>query len=90
LDNSNIMDDLMLTLDNIGDAIIKWTDPDGKFTRTEEWPLTDFRVAGCVAIAYVTFVVVGSAVMKSDAVPAIDPYPLSLYTTCRKSSYVHT
>ena len=35
-----------------------------------------FCVAGCVAIAYVTFVVVGSAVMKSGVVPTIEIYPV--------------
>lgn len=60
----------------VGDAILNWADPENRFRGyTEGWPLTDFSTAASIAIAYVTFVVVGSTVMKAG-VPAIDPYPL--------------
>lgn len=62
-------------MDKIGDAIIDWSDPDGSFRGdSADWWLCDFRSAGTIAIAYVTFVLVGSQVMKF--LPAIDPYPI--------------
>jgi elongation of very long chain fatty acids protein 4 len=70
------MESYISTMDSIGDAILSWADPESKFRGyTEDWPLASFSTAGSIAIAYVTFVVIGSAVMKSG-VPAIDPYPL--------------
>lgn len=64
-------------MDSIGDAILTWADPNNKFRGyTEGWPLTDFPTAMGIAIAYLTFVIVGSAIMKSDSIPAMDPYAL--------------
>lgn len=64
-------------IDSIGEAILSWADPANEVRGyTEGWFLTDFRSAFTVAVCYVGFVVVGSAVMKSGLVPAIDPYPL--------------
>uniref|UniRef100_A0A7R9ZHM8 Elongation of fatty acids protein n=1 Tax=Pseudictyota dubia TaxID=2749911 RepID=A0A7R9ZHM8_9STRA len=64
------------TMDSIGESILSWADPEGKFRgHTEGWFLTDFSSAGTVALAYVAFVVIGSAVMKSG-VAAMDPYPI--------------
>eukprot|EP00984_Skeletonema_dohrnii_P017355 scaffold7881_cov67-Skeletonema_dohrnii-CCMP3373.AAC.1 len=63
-------------MDKIGAAIINWSDPSGTWQADREgWWLCDFRSAITVAIIYVTFVLVGSTVMKSG-VPAIDPYPI--------------
>jgi len=63
-------------MDSIGESIIAWSDPDNRYRGyTEGWPLMNFSTAASIAIAYIAFVVVGSAVMKSG-VPAIDPYPL--------------
>jgi len=65
------------TLNNIGDQIISWADPDTKFSGfTKGWPLTDFSTAAMIAVAYLTFVLVGSAVMKGGDVPAMNPYPI--------------
>lgn len=62
-------------LDGIGDAIINWNDPDGRFRGDREgWWLCDFRSAGTIALVYIAFVVVGSQVM--NFLPAIDPYPI--------------
>lgn len=70
------MEAYLTTMDSIGDAIIAWADPENKYGGyTEGWPLTEFRTAGTIALAYLAFVVVGSAVMSSG-VPAIDPYPI--------------
>lgn len=62
-------------MDKVGEAIINWSDPDGTFRHNEDWWLCDFRSAITIALAYVGFVVVGSAIMKSG-VPAMDPYPI--------------
>lgn len=60
----------------LGDKILKYADPDDKFVgATKGWPFTDFTFAFSVAIAYVSFVAIGSTVMKCG-VPAMDPYPL--------------
>lgn len=65
------------TMESVGEAILTWADPNNAFRgHTEGWWLTDFPSAISIAIAYVTFVVVGSTVFKSNSVPAIDPYPL--------------
>ena len=70
------METYLSTVDSVGESILTWADPENKFRGyTEGWPLTDFRTAAGIALAYVTFVVVGSAVM-SAGVPAIDPYPI--------------
>jgi hypothetical protein len=42
---------------------------------TQGWFLTDFSTAFNIALAYFTFVVIGSGIMKLG-VPAIDPYPI--------------
>jgi len=62
-------------MDNIGDAIINWTDPDGSFRgKRDDWWLCDFRSAGTIAIAYLAFVLIGKQVMPN--LPAMDPYPI--------------
>jgi GNS1/SUR4 family len=43
------------------------------------WPLTDFSTALCIAGGYLAFVLVGSALFKLNAVPAIDPYPIKFF-----------
>jgi len=64
-------------MDSIGDAVLTWADPESKFRGyTEGWPLTDFRTAATIAIAYVMFVLVGSMVMSRPSIPAFDPYPV--------------
>lgn len=105
------MDVYFTTLDNIGESILKWADPERNFRGFTEvskhvfkqldmycqrlvvtkarfgshilssywlqgWPLTDFRHAFSIALAYVLFVVVGSAIFQSRSVPALDPYPI--------------
>lgn len=62
-------------MDKVGEAIINWSDPDGTFRHNEDWWLCDFRSAITIALAYVAFVIVGSAIMKTG-VPAMDPYPI--------------
>lgn len=42
------------------------------------WPLTDFATAFNIALAYLAFVVIGSAIMKMG-VPAMDPYPIKFF-----------
>jgi hypothetical protein len=44
-------------------------------TLTQGWLLTDFPTAFNIALAYFTFVVIGTGIMKLG-VPAIDPYPI--------------
>ena len=59
-----------------GDSIVEWSDPENKYHGyTEGWFLTDFSSAATIALVYVGFVLIGSAVMKAG-VPAMDPYPL--------------
>lgn len=71
------MEAYLTTMDRIGEAALNWADPEKQYRgHTEGWFLTDFRSAGSIAIAYVLFVVIGSAVFKSAAVPALDPYPI--------------
>jgi len=63
-------------LDEIGDKILNYADPEGAFSgATKGWLFTDFKVAACVAGAYLAFVAVGSTLMKAG-LPAMDPYPL--------------
>mmetsp|Transcript_4318 Transcript_4318/g.6209 ORF Transcript_4318/g.6209 Transcript_4318/m.6209 type:complete len:278 (+) Transcript_4318:79-912(+) len=70
------LDNYVETLNNVGDKILAWADPDTKFSGfTEGWPLTDFASAFTIATAYLAFVFIGSAVMKAG-VPALDPYPI--------------
>ena len=65
------------TLEPIGDSILAWADPEKQFRgHTEGWFLTDFTSAATIAAVYVGFVLIGSAVMKSSSLPAMDPYPL--------------
>ena len=67
-------------LDSIGEGILSWADPNNDVRGyTEGWFLTDFRSAALVAIYYVAFVVVGSAIMKSGVLPAMDPYPIKFF-----------
>lgn len=74
------MDVYMSTAEAIGESILSWADPDNKFRGyTEGWPLTDFSTALGIALVYLTFVVLGSLIMKSDAIPAIDPYPIKFF-----------
>uniref|UniRef100_A0A7S4JGP6 Elongation of fatty acids protein n=2 Tax=Odontella aurita TaxID=265563 RepID=A0A7S4JGP6_9STRA len=73
------MEAYLNTMDSIGESILNWADPDNQFRGyTEGWFLTDFRTAGSIALAYVAFVVIGSAVMKSG-VAAMDPYPIKFF-----------
>uniref|UniRef100_A0A7S2UR25 Elongation of fatty acids protein n=1 Tax=Attheya septentrionalis TaxID=420275 RepID=A0A7S2UR25_9STRA len=70
------MDTYVSTMDAVGESILSWADPDSKFRGyTDGWFLTDFTSAITIAIVYVVFVVVGSAIMKAG-VPAMDPYPI--------------
>jgi len=63
-------------MEAVGEYILELADPENKFRgATEGWPLTDFTFAISVVGCYLTFVAVGSVVMKSG-VPAMDPYPL--------------
>ncbi|CAB9500829.1 of very long chain fatty acids protein [Seminavis robusta] len=67
------------TISNIGESILEWSDPENKFRgHTEGWFMTDFTTAFSVAVAYLVFVFVGSAVMKSGVAP-IDPYPIKFF-----------
>jgi len=62
-------------LNEYGDSIVAWSDPDNKFGGyTDGWAWTDFSSAVYVVVAYLTFVLVGSQVFKSKAVAPIDPY----------------
>jgi elongation of very long chain fatty acids protein 4 len=64
-------------LDSVGESILTWADPNRDFRgHTEGWFLTDFSAAINIATVYVAFVLVGSSLFKSGALPAIDPYPL--------------
>ena len=68
---------MMDMLDSIGESILSWADPTHEVRGyTDGWPLVDFRSAALVAMCYVGFVVVGSAVMKTGMLPAMDPYPI--------------
>jgi len=71
------MENYLTTMDSIGESVLNWADPENNIRgHTEGWFLTDFRSAATIAIAYVAFVTIGSAIMKSGVVPAMDPYPL--------------
>jgi len=71
------MDAYIEALDNVGESILQWADPEHKFRGyTEGWPLTDFKTAFTIAAAYLGFVAIGSAVMSRGNVPAINPYPI--------------
>jgi len=71
------MDQYMSTADAIGESILTWADPENNFRGyTEGWPLTDFSTALGIVIVYLSFVFVGSIIMKSGLIPAIDPYPI--------------
>lgn len=71
------MDQYYETVNSWGEAILDWADPETKYRGyTEGWFLTDFPTAFSIAVAYLAFVTIGSAVMKFGNVPAIDPYPL--------------
>lgn len=72
------MDAYTATLEYIGDSIIGWADPDQQFTGfTKGWWLTDFPSAFNIVVAYLSFVAIGSRVMK--VLPAIDPYPIKFF-----------
>lgn len=74
------MEPYLKQLDEFGLAILDYTDPDNKLRGpTQGWFMVDFRSAALVAIAYVTFVFVGSMLFKIKAVPAINPYPLKFF-----------
>ena len=71
----------------IGRDILNWAADDklfaatgaivkGKSLPTHGWPLTDFASASAIAIAYLLFVIVGSAVMKN--VPSMQEYTFPL------------
>mmetsp|Transcript_12556 Transcript_12556/g.19124 ORF Transcript_12556/g.19124 Transcript_12556/m.19124 type:complete len:278 (+) Transcript_12556:69-902(+) len=71
------MDSYLTTMDQVGETFLVWADPENKFRGpTEGWPLTEFRTAMSIAIAYLAFVLIGSTLMKGLNLPAIDPYPL--------------
>jgi len=71
------MDAYFATLDKVGESILTWADPEKNFRGyTEGWPLTEFRDAFSIALIYVAFVAVGSAIFKLRSVPALDPYPV--------------
>lgn len=73
------MDAFLETMDSIGESVLTWSDPERQFSGyTEGWFLTDFRTAGTIAMIYVAFVVIGSAVMKSGVAP-MDPYALKFF-----------
>lgn len=66
------------TLNEIGDQIIQWSDPEGKFGGfTKGFWMTDFASAFTVALVYLLFVFVGSKVMKDRE--ALDPYPIKFF-----------
>jgi elongation of very long chain fatty acids protein 4 len=65
----------IVTVNDLGDSILNWADPDHYRGHIEGWEFTDFATAFTIAIAYVFFVFVGSLIM-SMGIPAIDPYPL--------------
>mmetsp|Transcript_13070 Transcript_13070/g.19574 ORF Transcript_13070/g.19574 Transcript_13070/m.19574 type:complete len:274 (-) Transcript_13070:114-935(-) len=70
------MDAYFSAMDALGSKILTFFDPQNEFTGyTQGWAFTDFSTAITIAFAYVTFVAVGSKVMKSG-VPAMDPYPI--------------
>jgi len=65
-------------LESLGDTIIRLADPDERFGGfTNGWWLTDFSSAFNIALVYLSFVVIGSKVMKT--LPAIDPYPIKFF-----------
>jgi len=43
---------------------------------TQGWAFTDFTTAATIIISYVAFVFIGTKVMKTGGVPAMDPYPI--------------
>lgn len=70
------MDAYISTMDSVGEAILTWADPENKYRGyTEGWLLTEFHTAITIAFAYVAFVLIGSAIMKSGVAP-MDPYPI--------------
>jgi len=70
------MDGYAAKMNDVGEAILTMADPTNQWRGyTEGWLFTDFATAGSIAMAYVAFVVIGSAVMKAGVSP-IDPYPL--------------
>jgi len=65
-----------LDLDEIGEKILKYADPEDAFSgATKDWLFTDFKFAATVVAVFLTFVAVGSTLMKAG-LPAMDPYPL--------------
>lgn len=70
------MDAYIKTMDSLGEKLLSIFDPSGDFTgHTKDWAFTGFSTAISIALGYIAFVVVGSAIMKSG-VPAMDPYPI--------------
>jgi len=63
-------------LDRYGTKLLHVVDPDNQFTGyTKGWPLTEPRTALTIVLAYIIFVVIGSALMKLG-VPAMDLYAI--------------
>ncbi|KAJ0406972.1 hypothetical protein P43SY_005205 [Pythium insidiosum] len=54
--------------------LLDWSDPSGtyKLSPMQEYPLADFATVFLLCIGYLVFVVVGTLVMKSNAIPAIN------------------
>lgn len=74
------MDAYLNLMDRVGDAILTFVDPDSSFTGyTKGWEFTEFRTAISIAFAYLAFVIIGSKIMKSGALPAMDPYPIKFF-----------
>jgi len=68
------MDAYFNIMDGAGTKILSYLDIDDQFSgHTKGWPLTEFRTAITIALAYVLFVVLGSAIMKMG-VPALELY----------------
>lgn len=66
-------------MDSLGESIVNFVDPNKEFVGyTDGWAFTEFRTAITIALTYVTFVIVGSTIMKAG-VPAIDPYPIKFF-----------
>ncbi|GMI35810.1 hypothetical protein TrCOL_g10780 [Triparma columacea] len=74
------LEPLLVQFDAVGNFILDAVDAKGTARAwSEGFLLSEFRHAGLVATAYVSFVVFGSIIWKLPFVPKIDPYPLKFF-----------
>eukprot|EP01035_Chromulina_nebulosa_P018716 gene18716-24477_t len=77
--------------DKIGVALIDWARPKGwPVSPTESWPLTDFRTAFTIALAYLAFVFIGRTIMPFlPAIPGLYPFKF-LYNIAQILDFMDT